>query len=157
MSGNIGDRWDQVDGSTRDQKGWLSSKEFGGNLVDLVGGYGINLVTVLMESKISVGHEVSSDFFKSVITSLHSHKDVHLQDVLGSVKFSLVNGGLEAVKLIDQERHKLLRVGSWTLDGHTEETGVREMGVDSGSSINEVMLLHKVGDGSAVHSLTWTS
>jgi len=157
LSGNIGDRWDQVDGSTGDQKGWLSSKEFASNGVDLGGGYLINLVAVLMESKISVGHEVSSDFFKSVITSLHSHEHVHLQDVLGSVKLSLVNWVLEAVELLDQERHKFLRVGSWTLDGHTEETGVREVGVDGGSSVNEVMLLHKVGDGSAVHSLAWTS
>ena len=117
----------------------------------------INLIAVLMESKISISHEVSCDFFKSVVTSLHGHEHVHLQDVLGSVKLGLVNVGLELVELIDQERHKLLRVRSWTLDGHTEEARVREMGVDGSGSVNEVMLLHEVSNSSAVHSLTGTS
>ena len=117
----------------------------------------IDFLAVLMESEISVGHEVSCDFFKSILSSLHGHEDVHLQDVLSSVELDLIDWALQGVELLDKKAHQFLRVGSWAFDSQTEKSRVREVGVDSGSSVNKVMLLHKVGDSSAVHSLSWAS
>ena len=83
--------------------------------------------------------------------------NLYLQDVLSSIELDLINWALQGVGLLDEKAHQFLRVGSWAFDSQTEKTRVREVGVDSGSSINKVVLLHKIGDGSAVHSLSWAS
>lgn len=46
---------------------------------------------------------------------------------------------------------------SRSLDLNSEKTGIREVGVDGRCTIDEVVLLHKVSDGSAVHSLSWSA
>ena len=48
-------------------------------------------------------------------------------------------------------------MGSGALNGHAEKAGVGEVGVDARDSVNEVVLLHQVSDGTAVHSLSWAA
>jgi len=48
-----------------------------------------------------------------------------------------------------------VRAGS--LNVNSEKTGIGEVGVDGRGSVNESMLLHEVGDSTAVHALTGTT
>ena len=106
LSGNLSNGWDQVDGSTLNEKGWFSTENFGSNSVDIIGADTVDFVAVLVEGKITVGHEVSCDFFKSIVGSFHSLEDVHFKDILSSVEGSIVDWALQAVELISGNFHK---------------------------------------------------
>lgn len=71
LSLDIGDSWHQVDGSTSHKHGWLSTENLGGGTVDLIRGDSVDSITVLVESKVTVGLEVAGNFFKSFVLSLH--------------------------------------------------------------------------------------
>mmetsp|Transcript_13721 Transcript_13721/g.21499 ORF Transcript_13721/g.21499 Transcript_13721/m.21499 type:complete len:490 (-) Transcript_13721:95-1564(-) len=157
LSSNVGDGRNQVDGSTGDEEGGLSREALGGGGVDVGGGNSINLLAVLVESKISKGLVVSGNLLKSVLSSLHGHKDVHLEHVLSSVELDLIDVLLQGVELLNEHAHQLLGVGSGALDGHAEETGVREVRVHSRGAVHEGVLLHKVSHSSAVHALAGSS
>ena len=110
-----------------------------------------------MEGEVTEGHVVSGDFLKSVLLSLHGHQDVHLQDVLGAGELLISDAVLEVVQLVEKNGEEVLRVGAGALNGQTEEAGVTEVGVDGLNTVNEVIALHHVGDGTAVHSLAWAA
>ena len=120
MAGSVGDGWHEVDGATGNEHGGFASKDLGCGLVDLLGSNRINTLAVLGEGKITEGHEVASDFLKALILALHSHQDVHLEDVLGTGEFLVGDGLTKSVKLLEHHLHKLSRVRAWTLNLHTE-------------------------------------
>ena len=157
MSGDFGDAGDQVDGTAGYEHGWLTLEHLGGGLVDSLRSDGIDAVTVLGEGEVTEGHEVAGNLFEALVLTLEGHKDVHLEDVLGAGKFLIRDWLTELVELLEHHLHELSRVGSWTLDVHTEETGISEVRVDAGSGVNKVVLLHQVGDGTAVHALAWAA
>jgi len=95
-----------------------------------------------VESKVTVCHEVSCDFFKSIVGSLHGCENLHFESILGSVESGIINWGFHVVEFFGKDLHKFLRVGSWTFDGKSEKTRVREVDVNWVGSINEVVLLH---------------
>jgi hypothetical protein len=95
-----------------------------------------------VESKITVGHEVSSDFLKSIVRSFHGGKNVHFESIFGSVESGIIDGYLQGVKFIGDGSHEFMRVGSWSFNGKTEKSRVSEVVVNWGSSVNEVIGLH---------------
>ena len=107
LAADLSDVGDHVNGSSSDYHGWLSCHAGGGSLVNLVRGDSVNLVTVLVEGKVSKSHEVSSNFFKSLVLPLHSHQNVHLEDVLSSGEFLFWNWFTESVELLHKGAHKL--------------------------------------------------
>ena len=156
-SGDIGDAWDEVDGSTGDDHSWLSREGLGHGGVDLLGGDGVNFLAVLVESQVSEGLEVASNLFESLVLSFHGHEHVHLEDVLGAGQLNVWDWLAESVEFLKEDIHELSRVRSWALNGHAEETGVSEVRVDGRGGVNKVVLLHQVGDSAAVHSLSWAT
>lgn len=86
-----------------------------------------------MESKVSEGLEVSGDFLKAVIRSFESHHDVHLEEVLSAVEFTVSDRLTETVKLFNGDRQKLSRVRAGSFNVDTEETRVSEVRVDARS------------------------
>jgi len=129
-SRDIGDARDKVDGTSRDNHGRFASKGLGSSLVDLVRGDVVDLLGVLLEGEVSEGLEVSSDFFKTISRVFKSHHDVHLQEVLSSVEFSIGDGFSESVKFLNSNLQELSRVRSRSFNVNSEETGISEVGVD---------------------------
>ena len=105
MSLNISDCWNQVDGSSCDEHGWLSGENLGSSGIDLLRCYLVNSVTVLVEGEVSEGHEVAGNLFESLVLSLHGHEHVHLEDVLGASKLLIWNWLLKSVQLLKHDAH----------------------------------------------------
>lgn len=156
-SRDISDAGNEVDSSSRDNHGRFASKGLGSSPVDLVGGDVVDLIGVLLEGEVSEGLEVSSDFFKTVSRVFKSHHDVHLQEVLGSVELSVRDRLSESVKFFNSNLQEFSRVRSRSFNVNSEKTGISEVRVDGRGSVDESMLLHEVGDGTAVHALTGTT
>ena len=110
-----------------------------------------------MEGEVTEGHVVSGNLLKSVLLSLHGHQDVHLQDVLGALELFISDAVLEVVQFVEENGEEVLRVRAGALDSQTEEAGVTEVGVDGLNAVNEVITLHHVGDGAAVHAFAWAA
>jgi len=151
---DLSDGGHEVDSSSSDEHSGLASEGSGSSGVDLVGGDGINVLTVLVEGEVTESLEVAGNLLESLFLSLHSHKDVHLEDVLGTGELDLGDGLTESVELFEEHAHELSRVGSGSLNVESEKTGVREVGVDSGGGVNEIVALHEAGHGTAVHALS---
>lgn len=110
-----------------------------------------------MEGEVTEGLEVTGNLFESIFLSLHGHKHVHLEDVLGSGQLNLGDGLSESVQLFEEHSHKLSRVRSGSLDVKTEQSRVSEVGVDGRGGVNEVVVLHQAGHSTGVHALAWAT
>lgn len=157
LPGNVSDCGHEVNGATGNKHGGLAGHSLSGGLVDALGGDGINTLAVLGEGKVTEGHEVAGNLLETLVLALKGHKDVHLEDVLGTGKLLVGDRLAKAVKLLEHDLEELSTVGARALDVHTEETGVGEVRVDSRGGVNEVVLLHQVGDSTAVHALAGTA
>jgi len=148
LSGDVGKIWNVVDSSSSNNHSWLSREDSGSDGVDLVAGDGIDLLAVLVEGDLSVGREVSGNLFESIALIFHGGEDVHFQDVLGSGKFFWSNWLLESVQFLKSNVDQVVGVRSLSFYLDSEESRVSEVRVDSRSSLNKVMLLQQVSDGS---------
>jgi len=83
-----------------------------------------------MESQVAEGLEVTGDFFESFILSFHGHQHVHLKDVLSAGQLNVLNRFLKAVQFLEGDAHQLGGVGARSFDLDSEDTAVREVGVD---------------------------
>lgn len=153
-SRDISDAGNEVNSSSSDNHGRFTSKGLGSSSVDLFGGDVVDLSGVLLQSEVSEGLEVSSHFFKTVSRVFKTHQDVHLQEVLGSVELSIRDRLSKSVKFLNSYLQEFSRVRSRSFNVNSEKTGISEVRVDGRGSVNESMLLHEVGDGTAVHALT---
>jgi hypothetical protein len=131
LAGNVRNGWHKVDGATGNEHGRFAGKDAAGSLVNILRSNCINAITVLGESKITEGHEVASDLFKTLILTLHGHDDIHLENVLGTSQFLVWNRFTQSVKFLEHNLHELSRVRARALNLHTEEARVCEVRVDS--------------------------
>jgi len=154
LARDVSDGRHHVDGTTGHDHSGLSGKELSGSPVDLLAGNSVDLLGVLVEVKITESHEVASHLLKAVVLAFHGHHHVHLKDVLGAVEFMVLNGVTELGKFLHGNTEELSRVGAGALNLNAEQTGISEVRVDGRSGVNKVVLLHHVGHGTAVHSLT---
>lgn len=123
----------------------------------MVRGDSVDLIDVLVDVEGTEGLEVSSNFFKTISRVLKGHHDVHLQEVLGSVELSVGDGLSEFVKFLNGNLQEFSRVRAGSLNVNSEKTGIGEVGVDGGCSVDESMLLHEVSHSAAVHALSRTT
>jgi len=156
-SRDVSDAGNQVDGSSRDNHSGFTSKALSGSSVDLLTSDIVDFLGVLLEGEVAEGLEVSSDLFESVSRVFKRHHDVHLEEVLGSVELSVGDRFSESVKFLNSNLKELSRVRSGSLNVDSEKTGIGEVGVDGRGSINESVLLHKVGNSAAIHALAGTT
>jgi len=150
---NIGDGRNHVDGTSSDNHGGLSAQKGASSRVDLIRGNSVDIITVLVEGQVAIGHEVASNFFEAVLGVLEVGKNLHLELILGSVELSISDRLTETVHLFEEDVHQVSGVRSGTLNADTEDTRVSEVRVERVSSINEVVLLQKAGGSSVEHTL----
>jgi hypothetical protein len=149
---NIGDGRNHVDGTSSDNHGGLSAQKGASSRVDLLRGNSVDIITVLVEGQVAIGHEVASNFFEAVLGVLEVGKNLHLELILGSVELSIRDGLTETVHFFEKDVHQVSGVRSGTLNADTEDTRVSEVRVERVSSINKVVLLQKAGRSSVEHA-----
>lgn len=106
-----------------------------------------------MEGQVAEGLEVSRDLLQALVLSLHRHEDVHLKDVLCAGEFLVGDVFLQAVELIEGDVHQVGGVGAGSFDGQAKHAGIREVRVNRGRAVDEVVVLHEVRNSTAVHAL----
>ena len=63
LSLDVSDSRNKVNSASSDDHGWLCAKSSASSSVNILRGNSINLVSIFVESKISVGEEILSNFF----------------------------------------------------------------------------------------------
>lgn len=118
---HVSHAWNQVDGATCHNHRWLSSNYLLYCLVNLIGGYVFDRVKMLPQCQCTVACIITGHLFKSVTTVLHRQQKVHLDCVLGTGKFLLIDWVAELVKGVHCNFEKIRGVRSSTGNFDTEK------------------------------------
>lgn len=155
LSLDISDVGNKVNCASSDNHCWFCGEGSAGSSLDIFSGNSVNLVSILMESKISECKEVLCDFLKSAFLFLEVGEDLHLELSLGSWEFLVTYSLSEVWKFLEGYAQEILGVWTCTLDCDTEDTIVREVVVEWINTINEIVSLGSLV--SSVLALLWVT
>jgi len=91
LSLHICDCGNKVDGTSSNNKSWLGGKSSGGSSFDVLRSDLVDLISILVEGKVSIGEEVLGNFLKSILLFLEVGEDLHSELGLSSSEFFIAN------------------------------------------------------------------